>query len=301
MANPRRLPPLQALAFFEAAARLANFTAAAEELGTTQPAVSHRIAWLEEDLGVPLFKRLHRGVALTADGVRLFEAVHEGLEVIRTVVADIRTHRTRKVLTLATDFGFASCWMMPRLSELRELMPELDIRLVTSQNQFDIRGEAVDFAIAFGDGQWAGCSAERLCFERVQPLCSPAFLAQHGPLADAAALARLPLLHLEAAAPERWLSWDDFFARQGLRQRPAGHDITLNTYPFVLQAALSGQGVALGWRPLVDELLASGQLVAALDAPVETERGYFLVQPQRARLGAAQQKFRDWMIEACRG
>ncbi len=299
MANLRRLPPLQALVFFEAAARLGNFTAAARELGATQPAVSLRVGWLEEDLGVPLFRRQHRGVALTAEGARLFEAVRDGLETIRAVVSDIRAQRTRKVLTLATDFGFAAYWMMPRLEALGQLMPDVDIRLVTSQNQFDIRGEPVDFAISFGNGNWAGCAAERLFSEQVLPLCSPAFLARHGPLDSPADLSALPLLHLEAAEPSRWLRWDDWFARQGMPQRPAGRDITLNTYPFVLQAAMSGQGVALGWRPLVDDLLAAGQLVPALDVAVRTERGYFLVQPEKLRLRDEHHRFREWVLKAC--
>ncbi|WP_366067961.1 LysR family transcriptional regulator [uncultured Aquitalea sp.] len=169
---------------------MGNFTAAARELGTTQPAVSLRVGWLEEDLGVPLFRRQHRGVALTAEGARLFEAVRDGLETIRAVVSDIRAQRTRKVLTLATDFGFAAYWMMPRLEALGQLMPDVDIRLVTSQNQFDIRGEPVDFAISFGNGNWAGCAAERLFSEQVLPLCSPAFLARHGPLETARRISR---------------------------------------------------------------------------------------------------------------
>ena len=147
MATPRRLPPLQSLVFFEAAVRHLSFTAAALELGTSQPAVSQRIGLLEEDLGVPLFKRGHRGVSLTADGLQLFNAVRDSLGGIGEAAASIRARRARQVLTVATDFGFAAYWLMPRLAALRALVPNLDVRIVTTQDPFDIRGEPVDIAV----------------------------------------------------------------------------------------------------------------------------------------------------------
>lgn len=292
------MPPLQSLAYFEAAGRLLSFTAAANELGSSQPAVSQRIGLLEEDLGVLLFKREHRGVTLTAEGALLFSAVRESLSGIGDAVARIRARRSRQVLTVATDFGFAT-WLMPRLSGLRELVPDLDVRIVTSQSAFDIRGEAVDVAIAFGAGQWPGCNALPLCPEVVVPVCSRAFAAQHGLPADAARLAHLPLLHLESQHPPRWLGWDNWFALQGLAPTPESHDLTLNNEPLVMQAAMAGQGIALGWVPLVDDAVRGGQLVPAFAAPVRTGNGYFLVEPQTQRPPAAVQRFRSWMLSEC--
>jgi putative choline sulfate-utilization transcription factor len=301
MADIKQLPPLQALVFFEAAARHQNFTAAAQELGATQPAVSQRVSWLEEDLGVALFKRQHRGVALTAEGLRLFEAVREGLSVIGDATAELRASRSQPVLTVATDFGFAAYWLMPRLSALRELVPDLDVRIVTSQSGFDIRKEPVDVAISFGAGPWPGCEAEPLFPEVVRPVCSPAFAEQHGLTGQAAALSGLPLLHLEQPAPARWLSWPDWFALHGLPVSHGHHDLTFNNYPLVIQAAMIGQGVALGWSPLVDELLAAGQLLAAVAQPAQTERGYFLVWPKSARFTGALGVFRRWILAGAKG
>ena len=292
------MPPLQSLAYFEAAGRLLSFTAAANELGSSQPAVSQRIGLLEEDLGVMLFKREHRGVTLTAEGALLFIAVRESLSGIGDAVARIRARRSRQVLTVATDFGFAT-WLMPRLSGLRELVPDLDVRIVTSQSAFDIRGEAVDVAIAFGAGQWPGCSALPLCPEVVVPVCSPAFAARHRLPTDAAQLAQLPLLHLESQDPPRWLGWEQWFALQGLSPTPESHDLTLNNEPLVMQAAMAGQGIALGWVPLVDDAVRGGQLVPAFAAPVRTGNGYFLVEPQTQRPPAAVQRFRAWMLSEC--
>ncbi len=297
MANPKHLPPLQSLVFFESAARLLSFTAAAQELGTTQPAVSHRIAWLEEDLGAPLFKRQHRGVSLTAEGVRLFEAVHESLAVIGDASAEIRARRSHPVLSVTTDFGFAAYWLMPRLPTLRALVPDLDVRIVTSQTEIDLRGESVDVGIAFGTGHWSGCEAEALFPERVIPVCSPAFRDKQGLDGTPVALQTLPLLHLERPPLARWLSWDDWFSRHGLPARHGGHDLSFNNYPLVIQAALAGQGIALGWSPLVDDLLDSGQLVAAAGPALRTERGYFLVLPRNARLTGALAVFRRWIVD----
>ncbi len=299
MSTLKRLPPLQSLVFFEAAVRHLSFTAAAKELGTSQPAVSQRIGLLEEDLGVPLFKREHRGVSLTADGVQLFTAVRESLGGIGEAAAKIRSRRTRQVLTVATDFGFATYWLMPRLAALRELVPNLDVRIVTTQSEFDIRGEPVDVAIAFGAGPWPGCSAARIFPEIVVPVCSPGFFTQHGLGGHAADLAQLPLLHLESAGPLRWLGWENWFALQGLGTTGENRDLTLNNYPLVIQAAIAGQGIALGWVPLVDDLVRNGQLVPAFNTPARTANGYFLVEPQAQRSPEPVQRFRAWIAGEC--
>lgn len=300
-----RLPPLRTLLFFEAAGRLLSFSAAARELACTQSAVSHQIGWLEADLGTALFRRLHRGVALTPDGVRLYEATREALDGIGDAVTRIRDRQRPGVLNVATDFGFASGWLLPRLGALRQLFPELDVRIVTTQNAIDLRREAADIAITFGHGHWPGCEAELLFPERVLPVCSPAFRASRAPFAAGAAacpadLASLPLLHLECVGPAAWLSWGDWFTLHGLPVPAGGHDLTFNNYPLVLQAALMGQGVALGWSPLIAELMRDGHLVALIDRPVQTERGYFLVVSSRRQPDDRRERFRRWVVEESR-
>lgn len=301
-----RLPPLRTLLFFEAAGRLLSFSAAARELACTQSAVSHQIGWLEADLGTALFRRLHRGVALTPDGVRLYEATREALDGIGDAVTRIRDRQRPGVLNVATDFGFASGWLLPRLGALRQLLAELDVRIVTTQNAIDLRREAADIAITFGHGHWPGCEAELLFPERVLPVCSPAFRASRAPFAAGAAaspadLAPLPLLHLESVGPAAWLSWSDWFTLHGLPVPAGGHDLTFNNYPLVLQAALMGQGVALGWSPLIADLMRDGHLVALFDRPVQTERGYFLVVSNRRTPDERRDRFRRWVVEeSCR-
>lgn len=298
MANMRCDSPLQSLFFFEAAVRHLNFTAVADELGTSQPAVTHRIASLEKYLGVALFKREHRGVTLTAEGSNLFEAVHENLVNINDAIEKIRSRRMRQVLTVATDFAFANFWLIPRLAALQELLPNLDVRIVTSQNEFDIRGEPVDLAVSFGTGQWAGCETEQILPEIVVPVCSPGFLAKHA-MADAPEeLMRLPLLHLDSQDEMRWMTWENWFAVHKLTVRNDDHRLTLGNFPLVMQAAIAGQGIALGWLPLIDDLIRNGQLITVA-APLRTKRGYFLVKPYSHRSQVGFDTFREWIINEC--
>lgn len=315
MANIKRGSPLQSLIFFEAAVRHLNFTAVAEELGTSQPAVTQRINSLEKDLGVALFRREHRGVALTAEGSNLFEAIRENLAGINDAIEKIRSRRTRQVLTVATDFAFANFWLIPRLAALQELLPNVDVRIVTSQNEFDIRGEAVDLAISFGAGQWPGCEAELIMPEVVVPVCSPGFLAKHKLTGDPEKLRRVPLLHLESDDTTRWMTWKNWFILHPPADGPAdrpndlsagrikgdgeGHRLLLGNFPLVIQAAVAGQGVALAWVPLVDELIRNGQLAAVPIPAVTTQRGYHIVRPNSHRTQEALDKFRSWIVGEC--
>lgn len=290
--------PLQHLALFAASARHLNFTLVADEFGTTQPAVSQRIAALEKDLGTPLFRRAHRGVTLTPEGAALYEAVREHLGAIGSALERVRSRRNRAVLTVATDFAFAHFWLMPRLLAFQELQPGLDVRIITSQNGFDIRAEPVDLAISFGAGQWPGCDAERILPELVVPVCSPALLARHT-VAGPADVMRMPLLHLESSGATRWMDWQDWASAQGLDSPGDAQNLTVGNYPLAIQAAIAGRGVVLGWRPLVDDLLRGGQLVALPVTPLTTPRGYFLVSPQGRNTAQALDSLRAWIVREC--
>jgi putative choline sulfate-utilization transcription factor len=291
--------PLHNLVFFESAVRHLSFTQVAEEFGTSQPAVSQRIAALEKELGTPLFKRAHRGVTLTQEGSNLYEAIRDHLAAIHAAVDKLRARRTRRVLTVATDFAFANFWLMPRLAAFQERRPELDVRIMTSQSMVDIRDEPVDLAISFGDGAWPGCDAQKILPELVVPVCSPELLARHDGARSAAEVMAMPLLHLESGSRTRWMTWPDWAQLQGLPAAAETQSLTLGNYPLVIQAAVAGRGVALGWRPLVDDLLKEGRLVAVPVPPLSTGRGYFLVNPQGHAPWEALDSLRSWIMEEC--
>jgi LysR family glycine cleavage system transcriptional activator len=291
--------PLQSLLLFASAVRHLNFTQVAEEFGTSQPAVSQRIALLEKHLGTALFKRARRGVTPTPEGGALYEAVRGHLAALQEAVERTRARSARPVLTVATDFAFASFWLIPRLQAFQRSAPGIEVRIVTSQNQFDIRDGSVDLAISFGDGDWPGCEVGRLLPEMVLPVCSPALLALHEAAVTPASILRLPLLHLAGSAPTRWMTWRDWSAMQGVSGALPEPERLLATYPLLIQEAIAGRGVALGWRPLVDQLLRDGQLVALAAAPLATERAYFLVRPQDRAGSAALDRLCEWIRQEC--
>ena len=281
MPSPPTRRLLNELAVFDAAARHASFSAAARALGLTQSAVSHHVAGLERELGVELFRRVWRGVALTEPGAALHEALRRGFSTIDAAVDAVRVGGRRRHLTIVTDFAFAAFWLIPRLDALRAVLGGLEVHLVTTQSSAEVDLAAGDLAIAFGATPPAGSEAIRLVDEVVVPVAGPALLGGR-PTLD---VRTAPLLHLDMPGPGRWLTWADYFRRQEWHERlPSLADgSAFNNYPLLMQAALSGQGVALGWRPLVDELIARG-LVVPVAAELRTEsRGYDLIV-ERARL-----------------
>lgn len=279
---------------FEAAARHGSFGMAAKALGTSQPAISQRIGNLEAMLAVPLFRRASRGVHLTPQGGALLAGLVEGLDRIAQAVETARGPSLSH-LTVATDFGFAAFWLIPRLPSLCLYLPEINVRVATSQDGFDVQRDPADVAIAFGSGRWPGCTAELLVPETVLPVCSPAFAISRARPGTPADLQTAPLLHLEAGPEARWLDWPGFFRGLGTDFTPGESRISIDNYSLVLQAALAGQGIALGWRPLVDDLLSRGLLVAALDRTVTTENGYYVVHRRAEAGGRTGARFRAWL------
>ena len=262
MRNPEapRLPPLDLLLSFEAAARHLSFTRAGVERFVTQSAVSRQIRTLEDELGVTLFERRHRTLVLTAEGQRLFAACSAVIAQLRSVVAEIRAPARREVLSLTTTPGLAAFWLIPRLPRFTRQNPEVDVRLDASFELRHLSAEGFDLAI-----RYAGIDATEgtaLFGESMQPVCSPALL-RHGPgLREPADLAVHTWLGTEASPrsgmPIEWAPW---LQAVGLPDLEPAARLTFSGYSEVIAAAVAGQGVALGRRPLIDGLLVSGQLV----------------------------------------
>lgn len=298
MTRLRHLPPLPALLAFEAAAGHENFSAAARHLGMSQAAVSQHVQQIEREIGQKLFRRLHRGVQLTEAGRSLATALTLGLDRIEDALATLRQEAEAPTLSIATDFGFASFWLMPRLSDLAATLPGVEVRIVTSQNRRLSPAPDTDVTIAFGPAE---AGATMLFAERVVPVCSPAFRDRHGGKDGGFDWARLPLLDLDAPEPGRWLGWREWFAQAGLPQRHGRAPVLhLNTYPLVVEAAMQGQGAALGWRPLLDRQMAAGLLVPMAEEIATPTRGYALAIPERSLARPAVEAFRRWLLEECR-
>jgi putative choline sulfate-utilization transcription factor len=286
------------LRLFEAIGRQQNLTRVAQDLRLSQPAVSYQLRRIEESIGVPLVRRLHRGAELTREGAILHEAVCDSLKTIDEAVRQIRRRGRQPSVRIHTDFGFASYWLMPRITAFRRLEPDVEVHVIASQSmKSDEQGDA-DLEVLFGQQSNFGADALQLTEEMVMPVCTPGYFNRHGPFDTASDLARQTLIHLEGDADSRWFSWQSWLKEAGVTRQPATGDLSLNAYNLVLQAALAEQGIALGWSGLVDDFLKSGLLISAGPTRLRVDRGYWL--NSRGPGDAPVRKLINWLIEESR-
>lgn len=297
-----RLPTLDLFHTFEAVARHRSFTLAAGELCLTQSAVSRQIKTLEDALGLRLFHRLHRAIEVTAEGQRLFESVTRGLEDICACLAALGAAARAPQITVCASVAFAWFWLMPRLERFGALQPDVDLRVLASDQPVLPGSGEVDVAILFGSGQWEGLEARLLFGERVYPVCSPTYQRDHPELRRPEDLLDQTLLHLEYGKPSfGGVDWRTWLLRQGVNGQPVRRGLRFNAYPMVLQAAEAGHGVALGWSYIVDPLLADGRLVCPVDRAVETRDGYYLCTSKEAGQAPRILAFLNWITAEATG
>lgn len=291
-----QLPALDRLGVFDAAARHLSFTRAAAERHLTQSAVSRQVAALEEELGVALFKRRHRALELTEAGQRLAAAVAESLATLREAVQAIRAPRRREVLALTTTPGFASLWLIPRLAQFFGAHPGIDVRIDAS---YEVRAlEAEEFDIAIRYERIGGSEGEPLFAEAVLPLAAPSLLEGGQPLRTLADLRHHRLLQLSMSNEESSgmpLDWKAWLKSVGaVRFEPAAV-LSFTSYDTAVAAAVEGQGLLLGRRPLVDQLIERGQLVAPFKGQTASASGYVVVVNPTVAARPAVLALVDWL------
>lgn len=292
----RIVPSLTALVEFEAVARLGSFTRAATELGVTQAAVSRQVRFLEEALGVRLFHRLHRSIALTAEGEALYVVVAESMQKIAGVFDRLSIGTEQQELVLAATAPFAQLRLLPRLPNLKRLDPPLLLRLSTQMFTADLRHVEVDVAVRYGDGNWGDGSSTLLFDEEVFPVCSPHFLDENEISESLEALAALPLIESDSTY-EGWMGWEAWFRSAGHRPAKLNYVLRSSLYTDAVQAARYGQGVALGWSRLVHDLLAKGELVRLTSASCKPRDAYYVIVPHGRTLTPAVARLIDWLRE----
>lgn len=290
----KRLPSLQALRCFEAAARRENFSKAAEELHLTHGAISRAVRLLEDDLGVMLFERRSRRVFLTEAGRHLARAVHEGLERMRQATQDLRARAQQaRRWVLSCEPTLLMRWLIPRWPQFQEQHPELQLHLMAGGGPFSF-ADGIDLAIRRDDFPLpAGCHVETLFTERIGPVCRPDRLAQwcERPARGKARGLRTeaPRLHSHTR-PGAWTTWSEC---SGLPQ-PAGPELRFDHFYFSLQAAVAGLGLAIGPWQLVRDDLASGVLAAPMGF-VEDGSRYCLLSPTPAAADSLPAKLLHWL------
>lgn len=282
--------PLNALRAFEAAARHLNFTRAAIELCVSQGAVSHQVAALERRLGVPLFRRLPRGLALTDEGLALVPVVADAFDRVGVTLNRFASGRYREVLNLGVVGTFASGWLLERLPDFARARPEVDLRVMTNNNRTDLAAEGLDLAIRFGDGAWHATHAELLMGAPLTPLCAP-LMAER--LSSPSDLAREALLRSYRA--DEWPRW---FAAAGVSYAPTRATVFDSSVPMVAAAA-AGLGVALAPASMFARELTAERLVRPFAVEIETGR-YWLTRLHSRPDSAAMAMFREWLTSATR-
>ena len=283
------------LVLFESAARLSSFSRAADELGVTQPAVSQGVRRLEAAIGTRLFRRSHRLVALTDAGERLFEDVRDGFSRIVATARQIGRVSRPDHVTLLVSTAFATWWMVPRLAEFRTRHPGVDLRLETLDKDLEIAAEATSVAVRRGDGRWPAYASALIAREQLVAVASPLLLSRMGELRAIRDLMELPLIHLEE--PHRYRpGWREFFAHFGADFRDNGEGLRLNDYALVLQAAMAGEGVALGWMHICERPISQGLLREVQPWSWQTGDGFYLVWSQSVAISPHAELLRDWII-----
>jgi LysR family transcriptional regulator, glycine cleavage system transcriptional activator len=294
------LPPLELLVAFESAARHLSFTRAGNEIALTQSAISRQILALEDRLGVSLFRRLHRALALTDDGAKLYAATVEALGRLDRVTRELRHSERSKAVVVTTTPGFAGLWLIPRLAGFVAAHPGVDVRISASNELVNLERDGVDIAVRYRPVKSDG-DGVRLFGETVSPVCSPRLLRPpNPPLKRPGDLAGHTLLRMEPDGGNQLQDWGLWLHALGLASlRPAGV-LQFSSYDQLISAAIAGQGVALGRMPLIESHLKSRKLIAPFSDAVVSPRCYFVVVSAAASAKPEVRDFTAWLQATAR-
>ncbi len=292
-----RLPSLNGLRAFEAAARHLSFTQAAAELNVTQTAISHQIRRLEEELGIRLFIRKNRALALTPRARDYLPGVRAAFNDLRLATDRLLRKDDDHVLTVSTLASLAAKWLLPRLTAFQEAHPGIDVRITTSTALVDFRGGDVDAAIRYGRGNWQGLRAEWLMADDFFPVCSPALLSGKRPLKTPEDLRDHVLLHTSTNSDD-WRQWLTAAGLPSDISKPPG--ITFDLILMTVQAAIDGLGVAMGRTSYVQDDIAKGRLVVPFKIALPADAGFYLVSPEGVAEPPKLRAFRQWLIASAK-
>lgn len=285
-------PSLNAIRSFEAAARHLSFARAARELKVQPPAVSRQVAELEHRLGVTLFLRSKPRLSLTQQGQELYRSASQGLEEIRRGCEKVSRREAHDQIRLITSISLTSCWLLKRLIGFYQRYPEIDLQLSTRDSTFDLDTRDVDVVIIFDRDDLPGVDSRCIFYERMVPVSSPAMLPE-GKKFGPAELAAQPLLHY--VEPTHRNDWQRLLSAHDISVSPPVRGTTFNSYIVYLQAAINGDGIAIGWEHLLQDYFDNGSLTRASDIHLETRRGYFCCLTEQGINNPAAHQFRDWV------
>jgi LysR family glycine cleavage system transcriptional activator len=292
-----RLPSLNALRCFEAAARSGSFSRAAEELNVTQSAVSHQVRQLEQWFGISLFDRMGRQTMPTPKGQELARSLAEAFDIVAAACRRIAQSEAGPALTIAALPSIATIWLIPRLSRFFEEHPEVSVKVIYAFADQKIDFEETDIAILWGPGEWQGCRSTRLLPGNTVAVCNPSYLDKEGPFNVPQAILGKPLLH----DTDR-LDWQNWMRHAGLKHAGPSPGPIFQDFNLLRAAALAGQGIALCPRSLIADDLASGRLVQLFDTEIKLDYAYSIIEPASIakRRSDAIDLFKEWLFDVAR-
>jgi len=297
----RKLPPLNGLRAFEAAARHLNFSRAAEDLFVTPAAISHQIKGLEDYLGVSLFRRLPRAVILTDEAQAVLPMVAEGFDKLAQAMDALKETGGSGVLTVSSAPTFASKWLLQHLDDFVEQYPDINVRLDARLDTIDFQRDGVDVAVRLGGGVYPGMRVDQLFDEHVVPVCHPKFLEKPHPLKRPSDLKHHTLLHIDwgnIQAP--FPDWNMWLASAGVDDVDPTRGPVFTVESMAIAAAVRGTGIALASTYAVADELADGQLVAPFTQTLQSEISYWVVAPERTADQPKVRAFREWILKRAR-
>jgi LysR family glycine cleavage system transcriptional activator len=286
-----KLPPLNALRSFEAAARLSSFTRAADELAVTPGAVSRQIKNIEQFLGLDLFERTAREVTLTASGRQYLDMATGMFSQLHSATEHLRERGRQRPLHIWSSMTFSMRWLVPRLAKYYASNEGMEVFLTTSLKPVDFRSGDIDLAIRYGTGEWEGSISHLLVRTDLLPVCSPQFVAKHK-ITTLEDLARTTLLH----SVIRLDDWRNYLGAAKIDDVDPYRGMRFESSALAYQAAEQGLGVALGQRALVQDDLTSGRLVAPLDFSIPSRGGFYMIYPKDTERWKEIYAFRDWIM-----
>lgn len=286
-----RLPPLNALKAFEAAARHESFTRAADELCVTQGAVSQQVKALEAELSVKLFNRERQRLVITEAGRDYLTVIRDALDRIAVGTEKLLERQNAGVLTVSTSPDFAAKWLVRRLGHFAEAHTGIDLRVSATLHHVDFAREEVDLAVRHGDGNWPGLDTVKLCSEQLFPVCSPKLLSGRRRPSRPTDILRHPLIHTESRA-----DWTRWLQAAGVADAQVTHDPVLNRASMAIDAAINGQGIALARTTLAAFDLINGRLVRPLPEALRLSKSYWIICPKATAALPKIVTFRDWLL-----
>lgn len=292
-----RLPSLNALRCFEAAARSGSFSRAAEELNVTQSAVSHQVRQLEDWFGLALFDRQGRQTLPTPKGKELARSLAEAFDIMAAACRRLQQSESSPALTIAALPSFATIWLIPRLSQFFQEHPEVSVKVVYAFAGQKIQFDEIDIAVLWGPGEWEGCQATPLLPGATAPICNPIFLEKQGPFDVPQAILGKPLLH-----DDDRLDWQNWMRHAGLKHAGPAPGPIFQDFNLLRAATLAGQGIALCPLSLIADDLSSGRLVQLFDIAIKQDYSYSIIEPDTVsgRRSEALDTFKRWLRNAAR-